>query len=234
VGPPHDSVGNWRQTRYRCQLRGDRFSRRRIQARSTRSSGRAAGCTCTSAPAAATRREARRPCRFLRSVEVDGLRRPRSGGGGYSAPTRTRAGPPAQRSSSALLRRDGRPSESSGLAAARSFGVVGRSWHGSKLQDSSGSSTACCRVVSLQLTSGGSSSQCAPVRPSSARWNDMRNDIAREFLTAVSGTGAAERPGSWPALPRVGRPRSLRCRPLVGPPPAMYAVSGRAPRPPCH
>jgi hypothetical protein len=32
-------------------------------------------------------------------------------------------------------------------------------------------------VVSLQLTSDGSSSQCAPVRRSSARWNDKRNDV---------------------------------------------------------
>jgi hypothetical protein len=45
------------------------------------------------------------------------------------------------------------------------------------LQDSSGPSTGYCRVVSLQLTSDGWSSQCAPVGPSSARWNDTRNDI---------------------------------------------------------
>jgi hypothetical protein len=40
------------------------------------------------------------------------------------------------------------------------------------LQDRSGSSTACWRVLSWQLRSGGSSSQCAPVGPSSPRWND--------------------------------------------------------------
>jgi hypothetical protein len=28
----------------------------------------------------------------------------------------------------------------------------------------------------LQLRSGGSSSECAPVGPSSARWNDRQND----------------------------------------------------------
>ena len=44
------------------------------------------------------------------------------------------------------------------------------------LQDSSGSSTECWRVLSLQLKSGGSSGQCAPVGPSSAWWNDQRND----------------------------------------------------------
>jgi hypothetical protein len=31
-------------------------------------------------------------------------------------------------------------------------------------------------VLSLQVTSGGSSSRCAPVGPSSAWWNDQRND----------------------------------------------------------
>jgi hypothetical protein len=45
------------------------------------------------------------------------------------------------------------------------------------LQDRSGSSTACWRVVSLQLRSGGSSSQYAPVGPSSGRWNDYQNDM---------------------------------------------------------
>jgi hypothetical protein len=45
------------------------------------------------------------------------------------------------------------------------------------LQDSSGSSTACWPVLSLQLTSGGSSRQYAPDGPSSARWNDKQNDI---------------------------------------------------------
>jgi hypothetical protein len=47
----------------------------------------------------------------------------------------------------------------------------------SGLQDSSGSSTACWRVLFLQLPSGRSSSQSAPDGPSSARWNDKRNDI---------------------------------------------------------
>src|SRR5512132_1254655 len=42
--------------------------------------------------------------------------------------------------------------------------------------DSSGSSTACWQVLSWQLTSGGPSSQYAPVGPSSARWNDQRHD----------------------------------------------------------
>jgi hypothetical protein len=40
------------------------------------------------------------------------------------------------------------------------------------LQDSGQPSIACWRVLSLQLRSGGSSSQYAPVGPSSARWND--------------------------------------------------------------
>ena len=45
------------------------------------------------------------------------------------------------------------------------------------LQDSSESSTACWRVFSLQLRSDGLSSQCAPVGPSSAWWNDIENDM---------------------------------------------------------
>src|SRR5512132_1648721 len=48
----------------------------------------------------------------------------------------------------------------------------------SGLQDSSASSTAYCRVLSLQLASGGSSSQCAPVGPSNPWWNDKRNDTS--------------------------------------------------------
>jgi hypothetical protein len=58
------------------------------------------------------------------------------------------------------------------------LGVVGRSWHGSRLQDRRGSSTACWPVVSLQLRSGASCSQCAPDRPSDARWNDRQNDMS--------------------------------------------------------
>jgi hypothetical protein len=44
------------------------------------------------------------------------------------------------------------------------------------LQDSSGSSTGYWPVSSLQLRSDALSSQCAPVRPRSARWNDRQND----------------------------------------------------------
>src|SRR4029453_9051291 len=54
------------------------------------------------------------------------------------------------------------------------------------LQDSSGSSTACWPVRSLQLTSEGSSSQCAPVGPSSAWWNDQRNDQRAWALVQVA------------------------------------------------
>lgn len=53
--------------------------------RSIRSSGKAAGCSCTSAPAATTRRVARQPGRRRRSAGGDGLRRPRPGGGGRAA-----------------------------------------------------------------------------------------------------------------------------------------------------
>src|SRR4029453_9005707 len=45
------------------------------------------------------------------------------------------------------------------------------------LQDSSGPSTACWRVASLQLRPDGSSSQYAPVGPSDAVWNDKWNDM---------------------------------------------------------
>jgi hypothetical protein len=48
--------------------------------------------------------------------------------------------------------------------------------HAICLQDSGQPSIACWRVLSLQLRSGGSSSQCAPDRPSSVRWNGQRND----------------------------------------------------------
>ena len=44
------------------------------------------------------------------------------------------------------------------------------------LQDSGQPSTGTCRVVSLQLRSGRSSSQCAAVGPSAAWWNDKWND----------------------------------------------------------
>jgi hypothetical protein len=46
-------------------------------------------------------------------------------------------------------------------------------------------------VPSLLGRSGGSSSRCAPVGPSDARWNDRGNDrrapLVREFLAAGSG-----------------------------------------------
>ena len=44
------------------------------------------------------------------------------------------------------------------------------------LQDSGQPSARCWRVLSFQLTSDRSSSQCAPVGPSSAWWNDRGND----------------------------------------------------------
>jgi hypothetical protein len=136
----------------------------------------AAGCTCSWAPAGMTRREAR-PDRCRRPAAAGGLRRPRFGSGGRSAPARCRARPPAPGNGLARPRRDGRLGGSTGLAAERRLRRRRRSWHGSRLQDRSGSSMACWPVASLQLTSGGSSSQCAPVGLSSARWNDNGNDI---------------------------------------------------------
>jgi hypothetical protein len=47
----------------------------------------------------------------------------------------------------------------------------------SGLQDSWGSSTACWRVLFLAAHVSGLSIQRAPVRPSSTRWNDKRNDM---------------------------------------------------------
>jgi hypothetical protein len=61
----------------------------------------------------------------------------------------------------------------------------------------------CWRVVSLQVRSGGSSSQCAPVGPSSAGWNDRRNDrpamagpstAAYPFLSDVVAVGRVAQP----------------------------------------
>jgi hypothetical protein len=71
------------------------------------------------------------------------------------------------------LRAVGRPSSSAlssdhaeAAAGQRGEGlsVVRRSWHGSRLQDNRGPSTACCRVLSLQLRLGGSSSQVFRVK----------------------------------------------------------------------
>jgi hypothetical protein len=56
------------------------------------------------------------------------------------------------------------------------LGVVGRSWHGSRLQDRRVPSTACWRVLSWLLRSGTSSRQRAPVGLSSPWWYDQRND----------------------------------------------------------
>jgi hypothetical protein len=66
----------------------------------------------------------------------------------------------------------------------------------SQLQDSSGSSAACWWVLSLQLVSGGRSSQCAPVGPSSARWNDKRNDMPTTQPSSVGGLGRADASGA--------------------------------------
>jgi len=46
------------------------------------------------------------------------------------------------------------------------------------MQDSRQRSRGCWCERSLQVRSGGSSSQYAPDRPSSAWWNDKQNDIA--------------------------------------------------------
>ena len=64
------------------------------------------------------------------------------------------------------------------------------------LQDSSGSSTAYQRVLSLQVRSGGSSSQYAPVGPSRAGWNNKRNDISafRSVANRVGTTDNNARP----------------------------------------
>ena len=61
-------------------------------------------------------------------------------------------------------------------ASKSSGAVVGAVPNGICLQDRRGPSTACRRVLSLQLASGGPSSQCAPIGPSSGRWNDKQND----------------------------------------------------------
>jgi hypothetical protein len=47
----------------------------------------------------------------------------------------------------------------------------------SGLQDSSGSSVEYWPVLSWQVTSGRSSSQCAPDSPNDRRWNDTGNDM---------------------------------------------------------
>jgi hypothetical protein len=106
------------------------------------------------------------------SAAAGGLRRPRSDSGGRSAPRHEPRQATGSGNEVARLAGDGRPGGSIGLARREGFGV-GRSWHGSRLQDGSGPSTACWPVLSLHVRLGGSSSQCAPVGPSDAWWNDM-------------------------------------------------------------
>jgi hypothetical protein len=66
------------------------------------------------------------------------------------------------------------------------------------LQDSGQPSVECWPVLSLQLTSDASSSQCAPVGPGSAWWNDKRNDIGafRCVANLVGTTDNNARPGT--------------------------------------
>jgi hypothetical protein len=59
------------------------------------------------------------------------------------------------------------------------------------LLDRSGSSTECWCVLSLQLRSDESSSQCAPVGPSTAWWNDQRNDLRRPLRISSRRSNAA-------------------------------------------
>jgi hypothetical protein len=84
------------------------------------------------------------------------------------------------------------------------------------LQDSGQPSAECWRVVSLQLTSGASSSQCAPIGPSSAWWNDNENDmpslIAR--LLPPSAVLIPTRPGTFPWCR--WRPRTVRLVSVAG------------------
>jgi hypothetical protein len=100
------------------------------------------------------------------------------------------------------------------------------------LQDSSGPSTAYQRVPSWQLTSGGLSSQYAPDRPSTARWNDKRNDIADSARRSsrspvrVCGGWRAGGPGRPAPPPRRRRRRETRGRTAAG-----SRAPDRSPRP---
>jgi hypothetical protein len=144
------------------------------------------------------RSEARRYGRCPRPGRAGGPRRPRPGSVGRSAPARTRARRPAPGSGSARLRPDGRPAEAAGQWG-EGFGVVGRSWHGSRLQDSGQPSAGCWRVLSVQLRSDASSGQCAPVGPSNTRWNDRRNDrrgsVGPRRAGGSRGRGRVDSPG---------------------------------------
>ena len=107
------------------------------------------------------------------------------------------------------------------------------------LQDSSGSSTASWRVVSWQLRSGGSSSQCAPVGPSSAGWNDrndLGNDIRDQRERGTAGVGLLDRwrrdgrvagSGRVPATWRAG---AARAGSLTGEPAPRGRREGQRPR----
>jgi hypothetical protein len=83
-----------------CRSEGWHVARLKIM---TRSSGRAAGCACTLAPAWTTRHAVSGSNRCRRLVAAGGLRRPRSGSDGCSTPTRS----PARSSGSARPRRGG-------------------------------------------------------------------------------------------------------------------------------
>jgi hypothetical protein len=83
------------------------------------------------------------------------------------------------------------------------------------LQDSGESSAGCWRVLSLQLTSDRSSSQYAPVGPSSARWNDKQNDTSRRSAWCpVDAIGGAR--------PVPGGPAAPMAPPIRAPPAALY------------
>ena len=72
----------------------------------------------------------------------------------------------------------------------------------SGLQDSSGPSTTYQQVLSWQLRSGGSSSEYAPDRPSSLRWNDRESDHLSKHEGVRHGR-------AWPRWTPTGRRSSL-------------------------
>jgi hypothetical protein len=163
-------------------------------ARSTRWSGRAAGCTCTWARGGTTRREARRPGRRPpRPVEAGGLRRPRSGSGGRWAPATAHAIPLAQGSVLVQLRRDGSPFGSSGqvagrmprrsralLACQQDTDEACRSWQG-----------AACWFPEMPLKAPSPQGRPAPDLCNSARYG-VRREVHRRALNRLSGLQDSE------------------------------------------
>jgi hypothetical protein len=201
-------------------------------ARSTRWSGRAAGCTCTWARGGTTRREARRPRRRPpRPVEAGGLRRPRSGSGGRWAPATAHAIPLAQGSVLVQLRRDGSPFGSSGqvagrmprrsralLACQQDTDEACRSWQG-----------AACWFPEMPLKAPSPQGRPAPDLCNSARYG-VRREVHRRALNRLRDRAGRDRrcERRIRGMPRKARARRHAGRTSSAPQRSFVGCTGEA------